>query len=167
MGVNTKISLPPNVRLRDVAMVIAALDGVELKKRTLDAQKGSYAARSEKVWMETVATIPECAYIYWINANNVQRRVMYHFEWESKPGWHGLLPNQSDWWIAAGKRLVNFFGGEVDFNDCDDECCDYQQPIEPDNLNHPTDDKPWHDLQDRLLRIQPLTEEEVHNATLI
>ena len=74
------------------------------------------------------------------------------------------MPRSTPWWLAAGKALVDFFGGELDYNDCDSSDSDYAVPAKGDSMNRPSDGKPWHRLQDRILALQPLSADDILSA---
>jgi hypothetical protein len=158
MGVNCDITLPGNVRVSDVAKVIGRLSGCEAKK-TRFSQGGGWYTEVKTVNVKP-STMPECCHIYWQH-NEDDRAVLYHFEWESS-GNRGLSPNATAWWIAAAKRLVDFFGGSVDFNDCDSIDVDYEK--EPNPLNGASDNEEWYQLQQAIFDVQPLTDEEIQDA---
>ena len=79
MGVDCRIMLPHNVRVNDVAKVLARLDGATVTKQPL-GRDGSYCAEVATVKVEGIASIPTCANITWTSAEGEQRRALYHFE---------------------------------------------------------------------------------------
>jgi hypothetical protein len=56
--------------------------------------------------------------------------------------------------------LVDFFGGEVDFNDCDATDVDYKMRRKSNKKNCPEDGRSWDAFQKRLFALQPLTESD-------
>jgi hypothetical protein len=167
MGVDIRILLPANVRVDDVAKVLAILDGVPAKKRQLGnwwlqppCQGESYCADVD-VDVAGAEKIPSCAHIDWTGASG-KRLWLYHFE--SDNGWRLLMPRATAWNIAAGRRLIRFFGGKLDYNDCDSTSWNEIVHAKSSTVNAPNDGKPWHNLQDRLLALTPLTQEEIESA---
>lgn len=158
MGVDVRITLPGNVRVKDVAIVLAALDGASVTKR--DLVGGSYAARCEAVDVKGLPDLPECAEITWEGTSGA-RRWLYHYEFD---GMRLLMPRSTDWNIAAGRRLIRFFGGKLDYNDCDSGEWNEVVRNKPNSANCPSDGAPWHKLQDRLLAVTPLTTKEITEA---
>jgi hypothetical protein len=158
MGVNCDITLPGNARVKDVAQVIGRLSGCAAEKKHF-SQGGGWYTEVKTVNVKP-STMPECCYIYWQH-NEDDRAVLYHFEWESS-GNRGLSPNATAWWIAAAKRLVDFFGGSVDFSDCDSIDVDYAK--EPSPLNGASDGQEWEALHQAILDVQPITEAELDEA---
>ena len=49
----------------------------------------------------------------------------------------------------------------MDFCDCDDEEADYLVLHKSDAENCPESDRPWQDLQERIMDVQPLTQDEI------
>lgn len=166
MGVNTSITLPAQVQLRDVALVLAALDGVPMVRHHFTFGNGGWGADLEggigkHIIYSTNDHLPECVGIRWISAEGKARYVLYHFEF-GRAGHHGLLPGATPWWIVAGKRLVDVFGGIVDFDDCDNKDQDYVQPI-ADDISA-SNGEAWYRWQERLLAVKPITQEELDEA---
>ena len=156
MGIDADISLPPNVRLHDVAVVLAALYGHEVRR----SKRGS--AQCIGVALTSSSHVPQCA---WIKIPPVPRfgrpamQVLYHFELEK--GRRGLGFRSWPLAIAMLKRLADFFGGNVDYNDCDSNAHDYERPDRDDVANCPDDGEPWEDLQDRMAAVKAVTREEI------
>lgn len=156
MGVDCEIHLPDDVQIRDVADVLGILAG---NKKEWRESKGARWVGVENVSISgntfpglACITLPYCA------TKRDEIYVLYHFE----PGCGGrlLMPRSTAWWIAAGKRLVDFFGGSIDFNDCDDSDVDYERP-KPRGRNNPENGEPWRAFQEALFAVEPLTQEEV------
>lgn len=165
MSVNCVIYLPPAARLTDVSKVIAILDGCPATKY-IHSKEGD----DREVWWTNVPDVktqdahtPECAQILW-TTNGKKRSMLYHFEL-GKKGEHGITPGSTGWAIALGKRLVDFFGGYVDFNDCDEIEVDYKKRAKWDI--HGEDGPEWDHLQSRMLALKPLTKEEIQEATKV
>ncbi len=166
MGVDCKILLPAAARLRDVADVMGALAGFPMHKKHFNPPSSGWSAGREYgdkgVEIKPCGgTLESCAMIHLNNTADCQiidgqagHYVMYHFE-GSRKGERLLNPPSTDFWIAIGKGLVDFFGGRVDFNDCDDIDVDYEQP-ERDDI-HAEDDDEWYALQNRKLAVKALT----------
>lgn len=161
MGVDCGITLPPAARLRDVADVIGALAGLPMRRRQLD-DRGAWAAHCEGIrysGYEPETGLAECAKIEF-HSPTVKRDcyVMYHFEWD-RYGNRGLLPRSTSFWIAIGLGLVDFFGGSVDYSDCDHSDIDYEQPARSDI--HAEDGEEWDSFQSRKMEVKALTQEDL------
>jgi hypothetical protein len=152
MSIDTRITLPHNVRARDVASVLGALLG--LKATRHDLGNNAYATHVEGATVESTS-MPECAWIRLeVTLAQFDRAFLYHFE---GPGGTRLISMPADAaHRALGRAIVDFFGGSVDDSDADEEQLDYVVPAKSDDDNCPSDGAPWHRLQDRILAIRPL-----------
>jgi hypothetical protein len=74
------------------------------------------------------------------------------------------MPRSTPFWIAVGKRLVQFFGGEIDYQDCDEIDVDFARPSKSLKINDPQDDDEWDTFQRRLFRLKPLMVEDIKDA---
>ncbi len=158
MSINIRLSLPPNVSVRNVAAVIGVLLGARARKT--DLGEGAYVADVAGVEVRSSAAgMPECADINVIPPGaGHYRRFLYHFELPD--GRRLLMPTSTAENVALAKALVDFFGGRLSYAD-HDETPDYVVPDKGDEENHPTDGEPWHRLQDRILALSPLTKKDV------
>jgi hypothetical protein len=59
---------------------------------------------------------------------------------------------------------VDFFGGKVDYNDCDSKGIDYRKRERPNSENCPSDGKAWDDFQRRIAAVKPLTDKDFKRA---
>lgn len=161
MGVDCRISLPATARFRDVANVIGILLGQPFRQIRIG---GSDAVHVEVDGIETrsASAVIECAEI---NIPSRDRRFLYHFEFsgqsyndhDTQCGRGLLLRSQADN-IALGVALVRFFGGSVDFNDCDESDCDFAWPEQPDIRAN--NGEAWDNYHRRMLALKPITKTE-------
>ncbi|KKN89755.1 hypothetical protein LCGC14_0236010 [marine sediment metagenome] len=161
MGVSTHITLPAQVRVGDVAKVIGACVG--LKKKWHDLGRGHKSV--DVVGIKVLNTsVHSMVRIVWQNGKGNSHLksgdLYYHFETGDERS--GRLLSCSSWapWIALGRRLVDFFGGSIDYNDCDSTDIDYQQRWKI-CLCLADDDEEWDDLQERIMKVKPITEAEI------
>ena len=159
MGVDCKITLPDKVRIHDVADVIGMLLGQKWELVPLD-NHGSKHLKVEGVSVKN-SSVDTCADIF-----VGERRFFYHFEWsggsfEGRDTYcgRGLMPSATAENIALGVALVQFFGGIVDFNDCDESDCDFAWPEQPDI--RPNDGEAWERFQQRMASVRPLTKTDI------
>jgi len=161
MGVDCRVTLPPNVRLGHLRKVIGAVCGCPKTDAKLDKTGGVYA-RVDGVRAITT-TVPEMVTII-IDRQTVDgqtgHHVNYHFESDEGGGTHAMLPPSTAFWIAVMRRVVTFFGGRLDYNDSDETDWDYEVPFKSDAENCPQNGEKWNDLNRRILAIEPITEEE-------
>jgi hypothetical protein len=164
MGINTKIFLPHSARLRDVSNVIGMLvgcphtsnrflvvDGVEIKGNPTMPECPIISIKPEH-FSKDVFKARDGDPIYWL----------FHYETESDA--RLIAPGSNKFSIALGKRLVDFFGGWVDFNDCDSLHRDHEAPIPAFGVNSAEDGKPFWDLQKRMASVKPLTLKEINSV---
>ncbi len=164
MGVNCKIMLPNNARLTNVAEVLAILSGQQPRKEQFQSGDG-WAVRVDTIRYRTHDYLPQCPTIEWIQHSTVDKVEEYHsvmFHYEPEHGSHRLImPPSTAWWLAAGKRLVDFFGGELDYNDSDSTDVDYRKRKKSDEVNSPEDTPEWEVFQQRMFEVKPITEKEI------
>jgi hypothetical protein len=162
MGVDCKTYLPPNVRIRDVANILGIAAG--LKPHMYQSEQFS-----DSSWAEVNGVSVSGSGI--VTLANIDLRgdmvdgmkhhfVSYHFE-ASHSGDRLLMPRSTAFWIACMKRLVDFYGGRIDFNDCDDTDVDYEVPPKSNEENCPEDGDEWDDFQKRVLAVEPVTKAEM------
>ncbi len=152
MGVDCRIYLPAKVRIHDVADVLAALHGCEVTKRVFSGTSGGWAAHVFGVEVEC-GFVVSCAHIKFQD-----RWFLYHFEFHND-GTRGIMPRSTASNIAAMKALADFFGGRVEYADCDDSNCDYYVDEQEDIAA--SDGDGWYRLQERKLAVKPLTKEQI------
>jgi hypothetical protein len=163
MGIDASISFPPNVQVNDVAAVAARLLGCEAARKTLDEESGSTYAAVTGIEVQSIKDLPECVRIlireFDAEGNKIRSLagLLYHFEWSG--GRRGIFRSPTPRNIALLRGLADFFGGKVDYNDCDSTKCDYEVPDKSNTMNCPEDGKPWQDLQDRILAVKPISKE--------
>lgn len=155
MGVDTKIAVPPQVALRDFVVVTNRLLGGDTE--WWDLGNGAHAAVSNGLKAEPSMSMPECVTI---SGPTAWGKVWYLWHWEfGNMGYHGIMPRATPLSIALGRRLVDFFGGWVDYNDCDEHDRDYVRAAR--YTYTPSDGEEWEQHQIAMRAVEPLTDEEV------
>jgi hypothetical protein len=169
MGVNCRILLPAAVRIDDVADVMAALAGFAMQKRHFSNSDGGWSAGlpygDPRLRVESAENLVECARIH-LTAPDGEKLVdgetghycLYHFEGSGK-GERLLMPRSTPFWIAMGRGLVDFFGGTLDYSDCDAVDVDYKRPARKDI--HVEDGDEWSAFQERKLAVKPITKADL------
>lgn len=156
MGVDCRIHLRQDCRVDDVAKVIGILAGLKPEKVMFDGRSGGYYCQVPGVEVKSSGAVVEMAVIV-LSGNLVDGRAghscYYHFEGE--PSGRLVSMASTPFWCAVAKGVVDFFGGRVDFNDCDSVQTDYA--AKPKGRNNPTDGEAWGKFQDRMLKLKPLT----------
>lgn len=176
MGVDAKIYLPSNTRLDTVVDVACRLLGAPVEKKDLGSRDhpGAWSAQPANgvVSYRSYESVPGMA---GVTIKKIDFRIYgqpavsfcYHFEFggprrgKNNGGSRGIMMRAYGVNIAMFKRLADFFGGTVDYCDCDDKENNYVVPHKDDNMNCPEDGKPWQTLQERIMDVQPLTESEI------
>lgn len=161
MGVNCQIILPNNVRIRDVAKVMAKLAGNESRLEQLG--RDSIVCNVEH--FNVTARMAEMAEIRFdapIRKEETQAYVGYHFEHEQDG--RLLAPKATAFWIAMGKALVDFFGGALVYHDMGNKRPNYKKPAKSRAINAPSDGIAWRKFQERIHAVAALTETEISAA---
>ena len=169
MGIDTRIILPDNVRVKDVANIIGICAGKKPLKQFWSYGKGWAATvpdvkikvTSDASWgmvgIHVNGPFPKHILEYRLNQSAIY--VAYHFE--SDTGGRVLQPPMTFFWLAVGRRLVQFYGGKLDYNDCDDIEVDFSIRPKSREQNAPNSDLGWYKFQQRILDMQALTIEEL------
>lgn len=153
----TVVRLPKDVCVGDVATVI----GLLLGNKRIQNPIGIGGWFTSAVGTEVKALLPDlptCPHISIALPGRRRFDVMFHYEFDAQR--YGLmLPYKSDS-IALARRLVEFFGGEVDYNDCDSKLRDYACGT-PRDSNFVEDGKAWQEFQHAMYDIRPITQQEI------
>jgi len=147
MSVDSKITLPGNVRVGDVAAVISCLYGNEKIFQNGFVKVHGYNIHT--------TTVPEMVMIE-VSPPNGGDKDVYCYFFEYGGGQRLIMGRSRPKTIEVFKALADFFGGKIDFDDCDDIDLDYSVEPKPDSLNCPNDGDEWTDLQNRIQAIQPI-----------
>lgn len=174
MGVDTNIRLPVNVRARNVADVIGILSGKKVVKVSMDksfyakvegvSAKGSDIAGLAEIVID--CPVSDAAQKARLEGNkNATPYCLFNYESHfNGKACFLMIPSSTPYWIAIGKGLIDFFGGSMDYNDCDDKDVNYKKREKSRKENSPENDKPWEDFQNRLWNLKPLTEKDFDAA---
>jgi len=163
MGVDCNILPPNDVRVRDVARAIGILMGGEAIREPLCHDPNAGWSVQVPGVQVLPSVVPECAEIN-INfeaQDGVEHWVMFHYEVSGSQGARLLSPPSTPLWCAVGTALVNFFGGQVDYNDSDDDDTGPQKTVAPLHYNDPVNDSEWTAFQERLMGLGPLTAKDI------
>ena len=170
MGVDTLINTNTRARVKDVADVIGILAGLKPVKEPFCQENKGWSTKVDGVSVNNVVSpcIPECCEIY-VEAfegtlidGETSHRVLWHWETED-PMSHLIMPRSTPFWIAVGVRLCKFFGGTIQYNDCDCTGVDlsFEGSVE---LEGSGDGKRWYALQQAKLDLPPLTMDNIEAA---
>lgn len=158
MGVDCKLTLPAKVRIDDVATVLAILTGVEpVKKQLTPKPSDGWYTKVEGIRYNCHNDMPGLATIEWRDGTGKIRHKLYHFEFEQ--GYRGIMCRSYAEWICIARHMVVFFGGSVDYQDCDEIDADYT--LSTPSYISAEDGKPWQDFQEAMFNCKPITPEEI------
>jgi hypothetical protein len=121
MGIDTHLFLPGDVQIRDVGDVAAILLGHEPELKPLTATSDHVDVKGIRI--RGYEDIPGCAEINIEATEDMEyaRSIFFTYEVEGRPGERLASLRANAEGIALFVKLAEFFGGTVDFNDCDDE----------------------------------------------
>jgi len=158
MGVDCQICLPDNVRVNDVAGIIGIATGL---KPEWSGRDDSKLVRVPGVEVRSTFSpaMVEIRLTGDLIDGDKSHFVYYHFEADN--GGRGLNPPSTAFWIAVAHRLVKFFGGKIDYQDCDSVEMDYEHPAFAKQHNSPSKDDEWSTFQKRLFEVEPITKDEL------
>jgi hypothetical protein len=165
MGVNSNIYLPGDVRVRDVGKVIGVLAGFKKRKIKLRhlSNDNSWYVDVEDVQIITHENVPSMCTIRLKGDIMIDGEDCHHttYHFESDRGTDRFLyPIASPFWIAIGKRLCKFFGGKIDYADCDKGGINATWKS-PRKNNSPDDGRPWQKFQEEIFNLEPITMKEL------
>ena len=159
MGVDAALSLPPNVQVRYVAYVAGILLGLKPERAPLSSGRHvrsdgqlCYGVRVPGVTVASCGSTVEMCDI--VIGTPAPRSFFYHFE--SAGGRRSIRIGSTAESIALLCALADFFGGVVDYQDCDEIEDDYVAADKSDAENCAEDGEPWDDMIDRVLAVKPL-----------
>jgi hypothetical protein len=170
VGVDCRVVLPHRARLDDVVKVMGCLAGLPTQwtessgVRWLDVTGGrakSYAPDWHLTSCAEIVLDPVAV------GDATIVRCMFHFDLalggrnglRYEHSGRGIGPRSTPFWLAIGKGLVDFFGGVMDYQDCDDIDVDYQQPEREDIQAF--DGEPWRLFQERIANVAALAEADL------
>lgn len=156
MSASTRIYLPGVVRIHDAADVIGIAAG--LKPRKIRLSGNSWVVRVDGVSVVGFPSLPQCAEIRLVGEmvdGSDKHFALWH--WEGGRGSDRLLmPNQTIFWQAIGRTLINFFGGQLDLSDYDTSDADLVVPNQYQE-GLPEDGEAWTIFQERKMSVIPIS----------
>jgi len=169
MGVNVDCKLPADVQVRDAADVMGILAGLPMETKFVDrktfgkvySQANSYE-RMPGVTVKGLVDSPTMADIT-LTGDMIdgEQTHFYYWHFEGPGGTRSFGPKSTAFWIAMCKGLVDFFGGELVYNDCSDSLCDYKKAPRYSNDNEggrfDSGDDLYDSMQERKHNLKPLT----------
>jgi len=169
MGADCNLFLPAGADIEDVATVAAVLMGCEykLEKPFDEAREGSQAVRLKKgvQSFHCSDTIPSmCVFVFKGNLVDGENGHNCSWHWEGhgrNPSLRMLSMSSTAFWIAVARGLADFFGGEVDYNDCDNKDVNYK--VKSKSRKHDDGDA-FYNYQRRMTEAKPLTQKDLNKV---
>lgn len=172
MGCNVNIYLPPDVHGRDAVKVIGILAGLKPVRKNFDRGDGTYVevpesnemASSVEGMSELTIRAPKGSTLV---DGDEQHNTSFHYSSRRNGKVFNLaMPTATPFWCAIGKSLVVWFGGVVQYNDCDVEKAPNvfrsRRFCPTDKYGLLSEDgKSWELYRDELMKIRPLTSLEL------
>jgi hypothetical protein len=167
MGTDCRVYLYPSAKIDDVAKVMGALAGCEVASKMIGGTHGKpFPVTEVKEAEAVVSTMPEMSCIRITGGKAKEWGLWPYWHWEpDRPPFRGarlIMMRSTAQKVALAKRLVDFFGGVVDYNDCDSSDNDYSKP-ERKGMDKSIN-KNFHALQAAMLEVKPVTEKEIKAA---
>ena len=171
MGVDSTVSFPYGVEVSDVADVVAILLG---KPKTWTVYHGSNDCQegltkpAKTGWTEVAGVKIEKTHSPIMVEFNIGEipspygdgwMLLYYFEGKKGPIMSGGSRAER---IALHRALAKFFGGRVDYQDCDSKPTDYR--CSPPAWLGSESDRKYHSKQLAKWRLQPITAEEIQKC---
>ena len=151
MGINVKCYLAAGTRLRDVAMVAAALLGNKAVHSPIAGSDGIFARVEGVLPFERTSSVEMVYMILKLDKNNPAAAEIIKSD--------GNPYHLSYHYEAGPLGVVKFFGGKVLYNDCAAKSPTLRRKPRPDI--HAEDNPDWDHFQRRILAVKPLTAADV------
>ena len=164
MGVNSNIYLDAGVRVRDVADVIGILAGLKPYKSNFSSTDGWFTKVDGVKVRSCEYSADMCEIVIkgrLVDGEEVHS-VSYFFEHDNGK-YRFLYPKATPFWIAIGKGLCKFFGGKIDYADCDEGGINASWK-KPRKSNSPSDGRPWYAFEQAKLDLKPITKKDMIKA---
>ena len=156
MGVNVICTLPADVQVSYAAKVIGVLAGLP----TEEDHRGGYMSISVPGVTVEASSSPTLAKIMLEGPMiDGEEAHMGYWHFEGSGGRRTFDPKSTAFWIALCRKLVDFFGGELVYADCDASLCDYR--VTQRFAYDMDDDAIFDTLQERLRTLEPLTSDAI------
>lgn len=172
MGVDVICRLPADVHVKDASEVIGILAGLPLKENHFEGKNGREGWCSQTVPGVVVKGNPNSPTLgdIFIKGDLIDGETSHYSFWnfEGYEGTRSFSPKSTPFWIAICKGLVDFFGGELIYNDCSTSLCDYRKSsrysnsIEGYRFDH--GDDLYESMLERKRTLKPLTLDNLKEA---
>jgi hypothetical protein len=172
MSCNCIIKLPNDTRISDLLKVLGILNGLESHKENFQSGNG-YSCRVDKVSYGYAQNEHKKEYLVYSEPTfepeffiiRLSNEITLDGEWHElhcllsaeniTKGYIHLSGGANEYWKKIGTALIKFFGGTIDYNDCDSKSINKRYD-KPRKSNCPNDGKAWDNFEDELLALKPL-----------
>lgn len=170
MGVNVQCTLPADVKVKDASEVMGILAGLPIKEEYIDGRNGNgwYHVTVPGVEVNSTSSITMADIFLKGNLIDGEPNHYYYWHFEGHNGTRSFGPKSTAFWIAVCKGLVDFFGGELIYNDCSSSVCDYSRisrySNSTDGFRFDHGDDLYQAMNERKRAIKPLTLEDLQEV---
>jgi hypothetical protein len=164
MGIDAKLTLPPGTAAQDVALVFGVLVGNEAI--IVDARNSQYSYLSVDKAKVEKSSVVGCDKLEITDRDGWLWSPLFMYEWwmdrnSGRPGSPGLMMRSTAKNIAILYRLGEFFGGQLDINDCDAVKVDHEWPDRWTAKARVNDDQTFTRHHREMFAVQPVTDQFV------
>tara|TARA_R110000824_G_scaffold52052_11_gene144737 strand:+ start:2135 stop:2749 length:615 start_codon:yes stop_codon:yes gene_type:complete len=164
MGVNVQCILPADVKVKDASEVMGILAGLPIKEEYIGGRNGKegwYHVTVPGVEVKNTGSISMVDILLKGDLIDGEPNHYYYWHFEGQGGTRYFGPKSTAFWIAVCKGLVDFFGGELIYNDCSSSVCDYSRisrhSNSTDGFRFDHGDDLYHFMNERKRNLKPLT----------
>lgn len=157
MSIDCKIILPHTTRGEEIGEVVWIAAGLPFKWESHSHSGGTFHSVRIAAEPVTPSKLPGLSWLRFKGSSvddDDHQAVIHHDYWDGKL----VSARGTPFWIAIGIKLVDFFGGWIDYRDDDDSFNDYQK--EPVFVEEHDDKELFQAFHDALRAIKPITKEE-------
>lgn len=173
MGDSTHIYLPHSAQLRNIANAIGILAGLKPETQKIEGSDGFFfdvpgVSLKPTSSFGVVEIFFEAPAGQCLIDGRERHFVYFHFEGERGTGdirkydRVSLNPPSTGFWQALGRKLVDTFGGEVDY--VDNDSIEFNYSRRPNRLNGACAGDAWDKHQRRIFDLKPLTKADLKAA---
>jgi len=166
MGCDCNIYLQGDALSHDIMSVLGILLGFEKTKESFshrlefdyvgvkDVAYGYSDGNNHKIFAKAGLSTPQHFTIEILNnpLDKEWHMLNCHFQYKQLL----LSGGSSNFWKTVGTELVKFFGGYIDYNDCDETEKDFSAPCPRIEGNTHEDDPAFHSFQEELWLLKPI-----------
>lgn len=171
MGVDAVIYLPPYVDDDDVCEMMAICAGARAYRRDFGQGHSGWSAVVDGISYraEGHGRFPTLVQVGFSDALGRERHA-YYFPRHRATGGPMIRPRSTPFWIAIGRRLIQVFGGKLNYQDSDGEINEEVDPADAQLTAEDCDEgnnEGFYKRQNALMSARALTPEELISASKV